>query len=536
MRNIPFVRRGLCLLLALVLVLGMVPAASAYTCSRWATDEMAEMVEDGIFPLSLMDADLKNKIPRKVMCEAAVMAYETLIGKEAELPDHHPFTDTTDPYVEKAYVLGIVNGMGDGTFRPDDYLTRQQSFTIMYNFMTFCGMTITEDMYGDLSKYTDAADVNRWAIPYTRACVGVGTVIGDKENTLRPQAETSSQEALIMFYRAYKMVQELNANITAKYPNLEGWAAADVEALDKLGLIPAAFKGTDMQTDLTRQDACYMAVDYILKLWMVDDIPLMGEASFKDTSDKKLLLAAEMGLVEGFSDGTFRPNDAMTREDAYYLISSFLGFLEYPYQDNTKVSLTDYADGGSVSANRQKATRLLIGIGVVQPSEDNKLDPKGSLEYQEFLTMFYRVYNYVQTWTYDYVEEVPSTALQLVDKAKQYLGYKYTWGGKSPSTGFDCSGFVYYLYHDYLGYTLGRTASQQWKYGKQVQLANLQPGDLVFFSSTYSLSNITHVGIYIGDDLFIHAANSTRGVVIDHLLGSNYYRSHFVGARRLIGE
>lgn len=530
------IRRLICLVLAFVLVLGNVPSVSAYESSRWSSDEMAEMVEEGIFPTALLDWNLKDNIPRKYMAEAAVLAYEALIGKEAELPDHHPFTDTQDPYVEKAYALGILNGMGDGTFCPDEYLTRQQSFSLMYNFMLYTGMEITEDMNADLSRFEDEADLSKWAVRYAKACVGVGVVIGDDQKMLLPKDYTSCEEALAMFYRCYLLVKNRNADITTEYPNLEGWAAADVQAMDEMGLIPASFKGTDMQSAITRADACYMAVDYLLQLWMVEDIPLMGEAAFSDTTDKKLLLAAEMGLVEGYADGTFRPNEAMTREDIFYLIVGFLNFMEYPYTDNDKVDLKDYPDAAEVSVDRQAATRLLLGIGVLVVEEDAPLAPLGTAQYQEFLSMYYRVYNYVQTWTYDYVEEVPSTALQLVEKAKEYLGYRYRWGAEHPSDGFDCSGLVYYLYHDCFGYTIGRTAGQQWKYGKQVQLANLQPGDLVFFSSTYSLSSITHVGIYIGNDQFIHAANSTRGVVIDYLTGSSYYRSHFVGARRLIEE
>ena len=120
-----------------------------------------------------------------------------------------------------------------------------------------------------------------------------------------------------------------------------------------------------------------------------------------------------------------------------------------------------------------------------------------------------------------------SAGQQLVDLAKQYLGTPYVWGGTTTS-GFDCSGFTKYVYAQ-LGYTLKRTAAQQ--LGNGVSVTELQLGDLVFFNNTYSSSlAATHVGIYIGDNQFIHAASG--GVKITDLSDS-FYASRYVGARRI---
>ncbi len=126
-----------------------------------------------------------------------------------------------------------------------------------------------------------------------------------------------------------------------------------------------------------------------------------------------------------------------------------------------------------------------------------------------------------------------SAGQKIAATAQKYVGYPYVWGGTSPS-GFDCSGFVQYVYKLY-GYSLNRTCPAQLSNGYSVSKANLQPGDIVFFENTYASSAAaTHVGIYIGNDKFVHAANSRYGVIVSNLSDS-YYSSRYVGARRIVG-
>ena len=116
----------------------------------------------------------------------------------------------------------------------------------------------------------------------------------------------------------------------------------------------------------------------------------------------------------------------------------------------------------------------------------------------------------------------------IVATAKQYLGYKYTYGGSSPSTGFDCSGFTSYIFRQH-GISLNRTAAGQYSNGVAVSRANLQPGDLVMFGK----SGINHVAIYIGGGQIIHASTPSTGVRIDSL-STGYYNNNYVGARRVL--
>ena len=118
---------------------------------------------------------------------------------------------------------------------------------------------------------------------------------------------------------------------------------------------------------------------------------------------------------------------------------------------------------------------------------------------------------------------------KVVDFAKQYMGYSYVWAGSSPSTGFDCSGFVSYVYKS-LGYQTNRTAADIYKNGVSVAYEDLQPGDAVFFAS--SSEAIGHVGIYIGDGQFIHAPHTGDVVKYDSLSGS--YATRFQGGGRVI--
>ena len=114
---------------------------------------------------------------------------------------------------------------------------------------------------------------------------------------------------------------------------------------------------------------------------------------------------------------------------------------------------------------------------------------------------------------------------QVVGIALQYLGTPYVWGGSSPATGFDCSGFVAYVYAQ-VGVSLPHHAASQYGYGTPVSRDQLEPGDLVFFDG------LGHVGIYIGGGQFVHAPHTGDVVKISSLYES-WYASTYYGARRL---
>lgn len=120
---------------------------------------------------------------------------------------------------------------------------------------------------------------------------------------------------------------------------------------------------------------------------------------------------------------------------------------------------------------------------------------------------------------------------EIAYNAQSLLGCRYVYGGASPSSGFDCSGFTKYVL-GLSGITIQRTASSQMDNGTAVEYADLLPGDLVFFYKPGSgAKRASHVGIYIGDNQFVHASEPITGVITDRL-DSDYYSRQFVGARR----
>ena len=121
----------------------------------------------------------------------------------------------------------------------------------------------------------------------------------------------------------------------------------------------------------------------------------------------------------------------------------------------------------------------------------------------------------------------------VTTEAQKYLGVPYVWGGELPS-GWDCSGFIRWIFARAAGVTLPRVAGDQAGVGVNVDPANIKPGDLVFFKDTYA-PGISHVGIALGGGRFIHASSVGEGTVISSL-GESYYQQHYAGARRPLAE
>jgi cell wall-associated NlpC family hydrolase len=121
----------------------------------------------------------------------------------------------------------------------------------------------------------------------------------------------------------------------------------------------------------------------------------------------------------------------------------------------------------------------------------------------------------------------------LINRAMEVIGVRYRWDTELPQSGLDGSSFVAYVFKDKLGFLLPRKSTQMSRVGKPINRDELQPGDLVFFN-TMRLT-FSHVGIYVGDNKFIHSPSKGTNVRVDDL-GSLYWDKRFDGARRLDGS
>ena len=133
--------------------------------------------------------------------------------------------------------------------------------------------------------------------------------------------------------------------------------------------------------------------------------------------------------------------------------------------------------------------------------------------------------------------EIPPEALEdeqfaaIIKEAEKYLGFPYVWGGSSPSTSFDCSGFVSYVYNNCgLGWNFGRLGAEGLRQTcAYVSPANAKPGDLIFFQGTYDTTGASHVGIYVGNNTMLHCGDPIQYSDIT----SSYWQQHFYQFGRL---
>lgn len=240
------------------------------------------------------------------------------------------------------------------------------------------------------------------------------------------------------------------------------------------------------------------------------------------------------------------------RVDDWYLVNFNLdiGYMHADYltvkdRENVKLGYASFDSGSNVRSGPG------TGYSVVKQAPKGetcfiigfncgwyKVSYNGNIGYvrSDLLTLLEKPYSNAGSPGNTYVESSSSSSSnsfgeRVVAFAKQYLGYSYVYGGASPSTGFDCSGFTYYVYNQF-GIAIGRTATAQLYTGTRVELSDLRPGDVVLFERTYSTSSpASHAGIYIGNGQFIHAANSQKGVVISSL-SDTFYATRFLCGRR----
>lgn len=186
------------------------------------------------------------------------------------------------------------------------------------------------------------------------------------------------------------------------------------------------------------------------------------------------------------------------------------GLSAYHFIDESGLYKVRFGNFSTRLAARRKAEELLaVGIleevYIVRPEE----------------------YSAAQKWRYD------ESALreELINTAKRFIGVPYQWGGTSVRQGFDCSGLTMVVYH-LNGLDLPRSSRQQWRAGQPINRSQLRKGDLVFFA-TAGGRRVSHVGIYTGENRFLHAPGEGRTIRFASL-SHHYFRSRYLGARNYL--
>ncbi len=403
---------------------------------------------------------------------------------------------------------------------------------------------------------------------------------------------------------------------------MSDWFRISYQEMVQLALVPDIFGTLDLTQPITRLEMCQLAVPALENI-TGNHIEEPKDDYFTDTKEESILKARELGIVSGYTDGTFRPANHLTRQEFFQIVLNFCRAAAFQ-PSPVGASIDTFPDQDTVADWARDAALVCVKYGYVNGSLENgvaKLKPKSDISRQEAMTMLLRCFKGLSEYYYyvanatvialsnatgnvsmvgdvlvtdatgnmyvntdklnvrtepsgdaplldalnrgirvvvtgvcsnqwmrinhrgrvgyvasEYLspEDGSATvasniAVQICNEALKYLGYPYIWGAESPKQGFDCSGLVYYVFEKF-GYKMNRVADDQMDQGTLVTKDQLLAGDLVFFGyGKYS----DHVGIYIGNGNFVHAANPTAGVKISSM-SETYYANKYLCAKRIV--
>lgn len=416
-----------------------------------------------------------------------------------------------------------------------------------------------------------ASDLSGWAVPEYISASEAGLVsYSVVSNNLK--ANITREEFCELIVNLYRKLtnEALNENVASPFTDTDSVAVAQAYCY---GIV----SGTDDTTFtpdrlVTREEMAKMLVSTLNASEVSMDLS-DGDTSqmdaFYDSNDvsawakDSVITALEYSLMNGETDNIFNPRGSTTREQAIASVNrSYNTFGEneftFALPEITAPSSGDEIGGGDFNIEWTPVYgaveyRVIIkdqsGNSVASTATDEPLltITGGNLPTNQNYTVTIgaimpdqaEVYSMPVDFNYyapvinenTYTPAVPEDEAekQLLDTAAKYLGVPYRWGGTSPS-GFDCSGFVQYVYRE-CGYSITRTTYTQWDNdGQYVSRYNLKPGDLVYFGSSSSPS---HVGMYVGDGMMIHAPSTGKNIQYTSI-DSGYYSSRFIGGKRIL--
>jgi cell wall-associated NlpC family hydrolase len=180
------------------------PQDDVNTPSDWAVEQIAKAKELDLIPEKL-EGEYKSSITREEFSELAVKLYEALSGKKGTIPEESPFTDTENSKILTAYALGIVQGKGEGLFKPDNTITREEISVMLYRILQAAK---PEYDYSHTNEYifADQNEISSWAEEAAGYLYGVEIVNGVGDNRFNPGGEPTREEAIVFAVRMYGKV------------------------------------------------------------------------------------------------------------------------------------------------------------------------------------------------------------------------------------------------------------------------------------------------------------------------------------------
>jgi cell wall-associated NlpC family hydrolase len=424
-----------------------------------------------------------------------------------------------------------------------------------------------------------AADLSGWAISEYISANESGLVsYSVVSNNLK--ADITREEFCELIVNLYKKLtnEELSNSVSSPFTDTDSLAVAQAYCY---GIV----SGTDDTTFtpdrlVTREEMAKMLVRTLTAGEADIEIPTDSDTSLIDGfwdkneisswAQDSVVTALKYSLLNGETDYTLNPLGSTTREQAIASVNrSYHKFAASNYtlslpeiispSDGSEIEKSDITvewmpvsgafeyrvivkdqNGNSLSTTSViDSTSLTIGKDQLPVNNDYIITVGAVMPDQSEVYSMPVDFRYYSIAANPVIEPIQSTVIsdssaspaaqRVLDTAAKYLGVPYVWGGTTPS-GFDCSGFVQYVYAE-CGYSITRTTYTQWDNdGSYVSRANLQPGDLVYFGTDGSPS---HVGLYVGNGTMIHAPSTGKTVQYTSI-DSDYYTSRFMGGKRIL--
>lgn len=419
-----------------------------------------------------------------------------------------------------------------------------------------------------------AADLSGWAVSGYQAASEAGLVsYSVVSNNLKDSI--TREEFCELAMNLYKKLTNETVPVPAGSPFTDTDSVAVAQAYN-YGIV----QGTDDNTFtpdrlVTREEMAKMLVSTLTSSEVVFNIADGADTSyvseFTDGDEvsswamSAVNTALNYGLITGVTDTTLQPLDATSREQAIVSVNrSYSQFSTSSYSVAQMPEIILPENGANISTEsfevKWSATTDAVSYHVIikdssakavllKDVDTNSITVTSSAlskgDYSIIVGAVLgdgsEVYSLPVDFTYSYTAAAAVSSQSshytlsnpviqsVIDTAESFLGLPYVWGGTTPA-GFDCSGFVQYVYGQN-GYSLTRTTYTQWDNdGTFVSKSELQPGDLIYFGSGGSP---THVGLYVGDGMMIHSP-STGDVVKFSTIESGYYSQTYMGAKRIV--